>query len=176
MASGGGRRLGHVQRCLSSAAAAPAHEPEPDGHHSMVFVESLASSHLPGVSLDEARFFKEHGATAVDFPGKRTVSSHFPDKHHHFSSCLPQFWLSFGETWLSGLFVKRGLLDASMLAKAQDLLLSEAERLGPGFKRDDPSSWLAHPPDTWPAPLPPGPSPPAKDHRDYKGGTGTRWV
>jgi hypothetical protein len=51
-------------------------EPEPDGHHSKVFAEDLPSSHAPGVSLEEAAFFKEHG-----------------------------------------LFVKRGLLDADLLAQ-----------------------------------------------------------
>ena len=166
-----GRRLSHVQRCLESprastaASAAPTLEPEPDGHHSMVFDGSLADSHLPGVSLEEAQFFKEHGLFV-----KRGLVSGIGSIT--CTTCC--FWcLCCPWTFLSRLLACCQL-DAEMLATAQDLLLCEAERLGPGFKRDDPSSWLAHPPDTWPVPPPAGSSPPEKDHRDYKGGTGTR--
>lgn len=61
------RRLRHLVRCLPQAVPAPtptaaaALEPEPDGHHSKVFAEDLPDSHAPGVSLEEAAFFKKHG-------------------------------------------------------------------------------------------------------------------
>ena len=134
------RRLKQLRRCLGQSsqhpapAAAATLEPESDGHHSRVFTEDLASSHAPGVSAEEARFFKEHG-----------------------------------------LFIKRGLLDADAVRRAQDELLSSAEQLSGGlFRRDDPASWLQHPPGKWPEVAPPGPSPPEKDHRDYKAAGGLR--
>ena len=111
-----------------SNASSPAAE---DGHHSLVFTDELPTSREPGVSREEARFFKENG-----------------------------------------LFVKRGLLSAEQVALAQDKLWSEAERLGPGVQRADPSSWLAHPPGTWPeVPVPESARP---EYLHYKASRGTR--
>ena len=128
------RRLAHVHCCIGASTAAAPLEPASDGHHSIVFTEDLANSHLPGVSSEEARFFKEHG-----------------------------------------LLIKRHLLDPEALREAQDKLMTAAEELSGGlFRRDDPESWLQHPPGTWPPVPPPGPSPPEKDHRDYKAAKGVR--
>eukprot|EP01052_Picozoa_sp_SAG31_P013931 SAG31_NODE_850_length_11521_cov_47.558396_11_plen_266_part_00 len=97
---------------------------------SVLFGGITADNWRPGITKDEAAFFKQHG-----------------------------------------FLVKPALLQPDEVAAAQDRVYAAAPGL---LDRSDPGSWIDAP-RRWPVlPQKPGPSPPDKDYRSYKGGKGVR--